>query len=314
MNATTDIQRGSRITILERQRDTVVRHHGLCTSITMHESLTGSRGEPAIEAVTASNGVGYSNRFNEHGQLLRAGDIIHASHPDWTEGRSAVAYEIDEPEDTLVPIDLTDLAARAAHEVNRIFAAMFGDYTHLSWDQSPENIQNSIRFGLGVIAGDPGITPRQQHDAWMEYKLRDGWTYGEVRDLEAKTHPCLMPYEHLPSFHKTKDWLFSTVVRALLGLPVLSSSDVPRIPVLPHNTFALSMKDALMLSDSIRRHDSSLEACPDALPRSACTLIDTLAGERDKLAAVIDAASDGIDTLIDDGNRDRAGELLSSTA
>lgn len=32
-----------------------------------------------------------------------------------------------------------------------------------------------------------------------------GWTYGEQRNDELKTHPCLVPYEELPDSEKEYD-------------------------------------------------------------------------------------------------------------
>lgn len=34
---------------------------------------------------------------------------------------------------------------------------------------------------------------------------QQGWTYGEQRDDELKTHPCLVPYEDLPEVEKDYD-------------------------------------------------------------------------------------------------------------
>ena len=45
-------------------------------------------------------------------------------------------------------------------------------------------------------------------------KIRS-WSYGEVKDAEAKTHPCLIPYDQLPEFQKAKDKLFVAIVDAL---------------------------------------------------------------------------------------------------
>lgn len=39
--------------------------------------------------------------------------------------------------------------------------------------------------------------------------------YGEVKDGEAKTHPCLVPYEQLPPAQRLKDDLFAAIVRTL---------------------------------------------------------------------------------------------------
>ncbi len=43
------------------------------------------------------------------------------------------------------------------------------------------------------------------HEVWAETRIRQGWTYGERRDDELKTHPCLIPYEELSEEEKEFD-------------------------------------------------------------------------------------------------------------
>ena len=43
------------------------------------------------------------------------------------------------------------------------------------------------------------------HDTWMQGRLADGWTLGEVRDDAKRTHPCLIPYEELSEEEKDYD-------------------------------------------------------------------------------------------------------------
>lgn len=43
------------------------------------------------------------------------------------------------------------------------------------------------------------------HDVWAETRIKQGWTYGEQRNDELKTHPCLIPYEDLPDEEKEYD-------------------------------------------------------------------------------------------------------------
>jgi hypothetical protein len=56
------------------------------------------------------------------------------------------------------------------------------------------------------------MDPRDSHDCWMSHKLRAGWRYGPVKDVEAKTHPCLLPYNELSPAQRVKDDVFSAVV------------------------------------------------------------------------------------------------------
>lgn len=43
------------------------------------------------------------------------------------------------------------------------------------------------------------------HEVWAETRIKQGWTYGEQRNDELKTHPCLVPYEDLPDEEKEYD-------------------------------------------------------------------------------------------------------------
>ena len=43
------------------------------------------------------------------------------------------------------------------------------------------------------------------HEVWAATRIQQGWTYGEQRNDELKTHPCLVPYEELPEEEKEYD-------------------------------------------------------------------------------------------------------------
>ncbi len=43
------------------------------------------------------------------------------------------------------------------------------------------------------------------HDVWAEGRIREGWIYGERKDDQAKTNPCLVPYDELPESEKDYD-------------------------------------------------------------------------------------------------------------
>ena len=49
----------------------------------------------------------------------------------------------------------------------------------------------------------------------MAAKIADGWVLGATKDAEKKTHPALIPYEHLAPEVQRKDKLFTAVVLAL---------------------------------------------------------------------------------------------------
>lgn len=43
------------------------------------------------------------------------------------------------------------------------------------------------------------------HEVWSETRIQQGWTFGEQRNDELKTHPCLVPYEELSEEEKEYD-------------------------------------------------------------------------------------------------------------
>lgn len=104
-----------------------------------------------------------------------------------------------------------DTIARACHEANRAWCLLHNDTSQVAYDDAPENIKESARSGVTMALT---ATPEEQHKAWCDFKIADGWTYGGVKDGTAKTHPCLVPYGDLPPEQKKKDAIYIGVVRA----------------------------------------------------------------------------------------------------
>lgn len=74
-------------------------------------------------------------------------------------------------------------------------------------------LRPSARMGVDLhTMGNFG--PEASHLSWMKQKLEEGWVYGEVKDPEAKTHPCLVPFDQLPREQQAKDFIFRAVVHA----------------------------------------------------------------------------------------------------
>lgn len=135
-------------------------------------------------------------------------------------------------------------AAMIAHEANRAYCLTIGDSSHVDWRSTPENIRASVISGAQAIADDPSITPEQSHEKWSAYKTAEGWVYGPVKDLAAKTHPCLVPYAELAPEQRAKDALFGAVVRVVLGLPLPSAlSDSSVISTLDHDAIVETLSD-----------------------------------------------------------------------
>lgn len=108
----------------------------------------------------------------------------------------------------------TEQIARVCHEANRGWCEATGDFSQVPWEDAAQWQRDSALTGVKV-ARDGDLDPEEQHQAWLDAKVADGWTYGEVKDPEDKTHPCLVPYSSLPPEQQAKDDLFIAIVDAL---------------------------------------------------------------------------------------------------
>ena len=62
--------------------------------------------------------------------------------------------------------------------------------------------------GVVLPAGLEELTERiaeNVHENWSAGRIRDGWTYGPVRDDRKRETPCLVPYEELSEEEKAFD-------------------------------------------------------------------------------------------------------------
>jgi len=105
--------------------------------------------------------------------------------------------------------------AVACHEANRAYCAGLGDHSQLPWDLAPQWQRDSVIDGVRFLRADPSRGPRESHQRWFAHKFERGWRYGEEKDPQRKTHPCMLPYERLPEHQRLKDELFCAIVRTL---------------------------------------------------------------------------------------------------
>jgi hypothetical protein len=109
-------------------------------------------------------------------------------------------------------------AAMVAHEANRAYCESIGDHSQPSWKDAPEWQKESARKGVTDIALGKIQSPRQSHESWFQHKLKEGWTYGPVKDPEKKEHPCMVGYDQLPWQQQRKDTIYFAVVKAVFNL------------------------------------------------------------------------------------------------
>ncbi len=113
---------------------------------------------------------------------------------------------------------IADDIARVAHEANRAYCTAIGDSSQVPWADAPEWQRQSAINGVKARIDNPTAPASASHESWLTEKAAAGWKYGPVKDAEAKTHPCFVPYDELPTKQKAKDALFVAVCTALIPL------------------------------------------------------------------------------------------------
>lgn len=107
--------------------------------------------------------------------------------------------------------------ARIIHEATRAMQLIQnapGIPVAKPWDELSEEEKHPVTEGVGTVRAGL-VTPEMLHQKWMDAKIQAGWTYGEVKDEEAKTHPSLVPYDQLLDSQKDKDRLFQAIAMTL---------------------------------------------------------------------------------------------------
>ena len=105
--------------------------------------------------------------------------------------------------------------AAVAHEANRMLCISQGDFSQPLWQDAPSWQVNSACDGVIFHQDNPSAGPEASHENWMAVKKDEGWIYGDVKDPEAKMHPCMVPFDQLSSEQQAKDHLFRAIVHAL---------------------------------------------------------------------------------------------------
>lgn len=105
--------------------------------------------------------------------------------------------------------------ARVCHQVNRAYCVAQGDMSQQRWEQAPKWQRESAIEGVKYRLQSLTAPISDLHDNWSKDKLAAGWKFGPTKDENAKTHPCLVPFDMLPLEQRAKDYLFASVVDAL---------------------------------------------------------------------------------------------------
>ncbi len=173
------------------------------------------------ESLLVSRGVALRQLKRNSSWLKRVSDELGTIEAGKKGPEAAPVLPDPIPSDEFVGI-----IAQACHEANREYCESIGDTSQPSWDDAPEWQKASAIDGVRHFADNPDATPEQMHEKWMQAKVADGWVYGEVKDVDAKTHPCLVPYSELPEAQKKKDEIFISTVRQMLD----AATNQPALP------------------------------------------------------------------------------------
>lgn len=126
------------------------------------------------------------------------------------------------------PIISVVMIAKTAHEINRAYCKSIGDESQPSWEDAPEWQKDSAINGVNFHLLNPDADPKASHENWLAQKTAEGWQYGEEKNVEAKTHPCFVPYEQLPVEQRAKDFLFRQVVHSMAAVDTMLQSELAK--------------------------------------------------------------------------------------
>jgi hypothetical protein len=145
--------------------------------------------------------------------------------------QAAMQEAMGEDVEVVLKPDPIEVAAQAAHEANRAYCASIGDDSQVAWEDAPEWQKESAIKGVVFAIDNNFPSPEAMHESWMAEKVSTGWVFGEVKDADQKTHPCLVPYAALPEAQRKKDDIFSaTVWQSLLEQGVLRGEPAAEAP------------------------------------------------------------------------------------
>lgn len=106
--------------------------------------------------------------------------------------------------------------AHIAHDAARALQSILADPSipvSVPWDQLPDESKKICESGVKVARN--GASPEILHERWADEKRAAGWTHGETKDAEAKTHPLLVPFDRMSPGDQAKDILFAAICSAM---------------------------------------------------------------------------------------------------
>ena len=117
----------------------------------------------------------------------------------------------------MVKINKKDIAI-VCHQLNKIYCEVLADFSQLDWKDAEEWQKESAINGVLFHLENPNAGDSASHDSWMKEKLDNGWVHGDVKNPNKKEHPCIVPFDELPTEQQIKDKLFRQTVHSLKAL------------------------------------------------------------------------------------------------
>lgn len=109
-----------------------------------------------------------------------------------------------------------DKVARLAYRAGMALSDAFGEVRPKAWEAAAEETREITRQGVRLVMRNPHVTPELIHKAWVSLRQENGWTFGEQKDAEAKTHPYMVEFASLPQRQRLKDCVFVETIKAAL--------------------------------------------------------------------------------------------------
>ena len=202
--------------------------------------------------------------------------------------------------------------AQIAHEVNRAHCIAIGDTSQLPWDDAPDWQRDTVLKGVEFHVQNPDADASASHESWMAQKVAEGWVYGEVKDPDKKTHPCMVAFADLPLAQQEKDILFKSVVAT--AYPLLAAGDVRMSG--QHEDIVAASAEISALKEQLADLTAKLEAAEKkakaaklshgekaAKPRKIGPIAEGKSLSADDLRAAI-AGAEKIEILFGDGKQE----------
>lgn len=141
------------------------------------------------------------------------------------------------------------LIAQIAHALISGLGRLWGVEV-IAWEDAEEAYQKGLIAGVTAYFESPELTPAQEHQAWVDAKLADGWVSGAVLDASSKVHPLLLPFDELPIEHRSRAVMLHAAVHALKGVPDAEDAVAEALANLPVVEKSTGVSGGIMASIS----------------------------------------------------------------